>query len=112
MSDRIKKINILIKRELGRIILKEISFPKNILTTITRVETLKDLRESRVFVSVFPERETKEILKILERKIYNLQQILNKRLKIKYVPKIKFFEDKELEEAQKIDGILDKIEKD
>ena len=112
MSERIKKVNELIKRELGKIILKEISLPKSILATITEVETSRDLKQSKVFISVFPEREARKILKILERKIYDLQQILNKRLKIKYVPKIKFLEDEELRENQKIDEILNKIEKD
>jgi len=44
-----KKVNELLKRELGKIILKEGNFPKNVLVTITQVQTSKDLREVKVF---------------------------------------------------------------
>lgn len=108
-SQRIKKVNEVIKRELGRIILKEIDLPKNILVTLTGVETSKDLRESKIFVSVLPEKETMIVLKILEKEIYHLQQILNQRLAMRPVPKIRFFEDRELKQAQRIEKILNEI---
>ncbi len=110
MSERIKKINSLIKKELGKIILKELSLAKNILVTVTEVETSKDLSQSKVFISVFPEKEAKKVLVALNREIYNIQQILNKRLEIKFVPKIEFFEDKELQREQKVDRILSELE--
>ena len=112
MPERIKNINTFIKKELGGIILKELSLPKSILVTVTEVETSRDLRQSKVFISVFPEKETKRVLRTLEKGIYDIQQILNKRLKIKFVPKIKFFEDKKLKETQKIDEILNRIEEE
>jgi len=111
MAERIKKINEFLKRELSGIILREIDFPSGVFFTITGVETSKDLKESKVFVSVFPEKETSRCLGIIERNIYNLQQILNKRLRIRVVPKIRFVEDKELEEAQKIEEVLKNIDK-
>ena len=92
--------------------MKELSLPKSILVTVTEVETSRDLRQSKVFISVFPEKETKRVLRTLEKGIYDIQQILNKRLKIKFVPKIKFFEDKKLKETQKIDEILNRIEEE
>ncbi|MBZ9572898.1 30S ribosome-binding factor RbfA [Patescibacteria group bacterium] len=111
-SQRIKKVNEVIKKELGRIILKEIGFPRNILVTLTEVETTKDLRECKVFVSVVPEKETINVLKTLGKEIYDLQQILNQRLEMRPVPKIRFLEDKEFKEAQKVEKILDRIQKD
>jgi len=109
-SRRIKKINELIKRELGKIILKEIGFPKNILVTLTRIQTSKDLSECKVFVSVFPEKETENVLKILDKEIYTIQQVLNARLFMRPIPKIRFLQDKELKKAQKIDKLLNEIE--
>lgn len=109
ISQRIKKVNEVIKRELGRVILKEVDFPKNILVTLTEVETTKDLRECKVFVSVLPEKETINVLKSLKKEIYHLQQILNQRLAMRPVPKIKFFQEKRLKEAQRIEKILDEI---
>ena len=111
MSLRIQKVNELIKRELGKILLKEFDISKNILLTITRVETTGNLIESKVFISVIPEKETREILKLINKKIYNLQQILNKKLHIRPVPKIKFVEDKQLKQALEIEEILGKESK-
>ena len=108
-SQRIKKINELVKRELGRIILKEVSFPKNILVTLTKIETSKDLRDCKVFISVLPEKDSPNVLKVLGKEIYHLQQILNQRLVMRPVPKIKFFEDKGLKKTQRIEKILDEL---
>jgi len=109
-SQRVKKVDELIKRELGKIILKELDFPKNILVTLTEVETSKDLRDCKVFVSVLPERESNNVFRTLEKEIYNLQQILNQRLEMRPVPKIRFFEEKGLKEVQRVEKILSEIE--
>ena len=47
MSNRIEKVNSLIQTELSQIFLKEVDFPKNILATITRVETVPNLSETK-----------------------------------------------------------------
>ena len=39
MSNRIQRVNSLIKDELGKILLREVDFPKDVLVTITGVET-------------------------------------------------------------------------
>ena len=110
-SQRIQKVNELIKRELGKIILKEIEFPMGILATISRVKTSSDLREAKVWISVVPENQIFPVLRILEINIYSLQKKLDKRLKMRPVPKIKFLKEEKLKEAQKIEEILDKIKR-
>ena len=80
MTQRILRLNELIKKELGQIILKEMEFSENVLVTITRVETSQDLEAAKVFISVFPEKLALVTLKVLQAKIYNLQQILNRKL--------------------------------
>lgn len=111
-SLRIKKINELLKRELGKIILKEIDFPQGVLVTLTKVETSKDLALARVFISAIPEKETKPALQTLNRAVYFLQQKLNRRLLMRPVPRIEFCQDKEMQRQVKIDRILEKIKKE
>lgn len=110
-SQRIQKVNELLKRELGRIILKEIEFPRDVLATITRVETSPDLREAKIWVSVMPENQIVLVLRTLRKNIYDLQKKIDKRFKMRPVPKIKFVKEEKLKEAQKIEEILDKIKK-
>ncbi len=109
MSKRIERLNELIKRELGKIILREVEFPKNVLVTITRVETSSDLSDSNVWVSVFPEDQTERVFKILNYKIYNLQQKINKLLKMRPIPKLNFMREKEIKKADKIEELLEKV---
>jgi len=109
MGKRIPRVNELIKKELGQIILKEIDCPKDVLVTITRVETLSNLKESKVFISVFPENKVKEIINFLNGKIYFLQQKINKRLKMRPLPRLIFLLEKKATEAAEIEEILEEL---
>lgn len=118
MSKRIQQVNELIKRELSQILLKEMDLDvddqslKDVLVTVTRVETSDNLSQAKVYISVMPEDRAKRILGILERKIYYLQQKINKRLKMRPVPQIKFLEEKETVRAGRIEAILEKLKKE
>lgn len=109
MSERILKINKLIKEELGKLLLAETEFPKGIFVTISRVETSQDLLYTQVFLSIFPDQSQTLVLKTLQGQIFRLQHILNKKLKTRRVPKIKFEIDKAEEQAEKIEELLEKI---
>lgn len=109
MPKRISQVNQLIKKELGQFILKEVEFPPDILITVTRVDTSPNLIESKVYISTMPEERGKEVLKILNKIIYKLQQKINKRLKMRPIPKIRFVEEKGTAEAGKIEEILESL---
>ena len=106
---RAKRFNELIKKELGKIIFDFLDVKPGILATITRVDTALDLFTAVVFVSIYPDREAKEIFDKLNRLIYQIQQILNKKLKIRPVPKIIWRHDKNPEEASKVESMLKEV---
>lgn len=99
----------MIKKELGQIILRKGEFSKNVLVTITRVETARNLIDAKVYVSVLPENQSQGILETLNRRIFRLQQLLNKRLRMRPIPKIQFIEEKATKEAGRIEELLEKI---
>ena len=111
MSKRTERVNTLIKKELSQITLREIDFPPDVLVTITRVESSANLIKAKVFVSVFPENKTTQALRILESQVYFLQQIINRKLKMRPVPQIIFVEEKKTIEAGKIEAILEELKK-
>jgi len=111
-SQRIKRVNELIKRELGTIILKQVDYPKDLLLTLTKVECSSGLRDAKIWVSVMPENKATWILNILQRNIYHIQKTLDKRLKMRPVPKIRFLKQEKMGDTERIDEILDKIKKD
>ncbi len=107
MPNRILKVNELIKRELGQLLLKEIDFPKDTLVTITRTEASVDLNQAKVYISIMPESQKSQVLPILKKQIYILQQKLNKRLKMRPTPRIRFLEEKQTSQAGRVEEILE-----
>jgi len=110
MSNRIKKVNELLRQQVSQLLLKEVDFG-NVLVTITQVETSVDLRCAKIKISVLPNERNELVLKILKKEIFGLQQKLNKKLFMKPVPKISFEIDKIETKAQKIEEILGKIKR-
>ncbi len=109
MSRRVKKVNTLIKKTLGKIPLKEFGRPKDTLITITRVKTTPNLIKSRVFINIIPKEKTEEVVESLKKEVYHIQQKLNKELKIRPVPKIIFKIEERVEKAAKVEELLNKI---
>jgi len=111
MSQRIKRINELLRQEISKLILREIEF-EDILVTINQVETSPDLSHAKVKISIMPTEKKELVLRIIDKNIYHLQQALNKKLYMKIVPKIRFEIDQAEIKARKIEEILGKIKKD
>jgi len=111
MLNRIQRVDSLIQKELSQIILREVEFSPDILVTLTRVETLPNLRETKIFISVLPEKKIEIVLRILHKNIYILQQRLNKRLRMRPIPKIIFLREKTTSEAGRIEEILEGLKK-
>ncbi len=107
MSQRILKVNELIKQEVSKLLKKEIDFA-DFLVTVTKVETSLDLKQARVRIIVLPSEKQEQALEIIQKNIFQLQQALNKKLKLKYVPKLRFEIDKLEEHAQRIEELLSK----
>jgi ribosome-binding factor A len=109
MKIRIEKINEIIKQYVGDIILKELSIKEGVFVTITRVDTSSDLRYAKVFVSVFPDKEADYALKTLGKELFQIQNLLNKKLRTRPLPKISFQFDTTEMEADKIEKLLKEI---
>jgi ribosome-binding factor A len=109
MSDRITKINSLIQRHISEIIARDISLKAGVFVTIPKVDTTPDLRYTRIFVSIFPEKEIDYATKTLEKEIYQIQGALNKKLSMRPLPKIEFKIDMTESKADEIEKLFKKI---
>lgn len=108
-KNRILQVNKLMKKELGQILFREIEAPDRAFITLTRVEASSNLQQARVYISVVPDEKARDVLQVLQKNIYDIQQTLNERLKMRPVPKIKWFLETVTAEAQRIEELLDKI---
>ncbi len=111
MAYRLEKVNELIKRELGKILLEEGNFGSGVFVTILDVETSVDLRQAGVTFSVLPTAKGDKLLVNLNARVPFFQQLLNKKLKMRPVPKIRFVLDKTEAEGQKIETLLRNLKK-
>jgi len=108
-KERAQRFNELIKKELGKIVFNFLDAKPGVLVTITQVLTNPNLFTSNIYISVYPPSEAEEILDKLNRSIYLIQQLLNRKLEVRPVPKIIFKHDKNPEEASEIEKIIEKI---
>jgi ribosome-binding factor A len=109
MPNRTQKINSLIQQYVSDIITRELSLKEGVFITIPKVDTSADLRYTRVSVSIYPEKEISYALKTLEKETYRIQGILNKKLRTRPLPKIKFQVDMTESKADEIEKILKEI---
>jgi ribosome-binding factor A len=97
-------------REINNIIYRKINDPRIKFVTITRVKVSSDLKYADIFVTIFNDRkQQKKALEGLENATKFIRGELGKDLKIRYVPKIKFIIDKELEHQYKLLKIINEI---
>ena len=112
MTHRISKVNELIKQQISEIISRELNLKPGVFLTIAKVDTSKDIRYTRISISIFPEKETNYAMETLRKEAYFIQGKLNKKLFIKIIPKIEFTLDTTEVKADKVEKLLIDIEKD
>jgi ribosome-binding factor A len=110
MKHRLERVNELIKRELGELITREVSF-EAALVTVQHVDITPDLKQAHVFVSVIgSEAEAKAAMSALHASRAVLQHLLSKRIILKYTPHLHFKLDESIERGTRVIKILEQIE--
>ena len=78
--------------------------------TITGVDTAPDLRSARVYYSVLGDEAQRESTQAaLERAAGHLRGAVGKRVRLKYLPELRFLVDASIEEGLKIDRLLQEL---
>ncbi|CAA9524864.1 MAG: hypothetical protein AVDCRST_MAG73-419, partial [uncultured Thermomicrobiales bacterium] len=107
MSRRTLQVGEFLREELTDIIRREVSDPRIGFFSITAVEVPPDLRSARVFVSVLgTEEERKDTLAALRSASKFIKFHLKPRLRMRQIPELEFRDDRSMEHAAKIAGVL------
>jgi ribosome-binding factor A len=109
-SLRITKVNEQIRKLLGEIMERELSLKPGVIITIAKIDTSKDLRYTRMFISVFPESETRYVSETLKKELSGIQKNLYAKLYMRPMPKLSFEIDTTEQEADKVEKILKSLE--
>ena len=106
MTDRMRKVNSVIKCEMSELIMQNVDFKPGVFATISKVDTTSDLRYTRIFVRVFPQKDIEYTMKTLEHEKIAMQKVLHKRLHLKVLPKISFIHDNTGDEVDELEQLL------
>jgi ribosome-binding factor A len=93
MSLRIEKVNREIRKQIMRILHEEMDDPTIGLLSITKVETTLDLRESKIYFSLLDESKSIRAKEILDRMSNFIRMNLGKRIRMKFLPQLRFIPD-------------------
>jgi len=108
MSQRIDRINELLKREVSSYIQREFEFPGKLIT-VSAVEVTHDLREAKVFVSVLGGHPGPVLTK-LNSKRGSIQNTVMKRVVLRCTPRLDFRVDNSAERGVEVVSLLDEVD--
>ena|SRR3989344_2520197 len=107
MSERQVKLNNLLRDVVAKILEEELDIPGTPLVTVMGAEISPTMEHARIKISVLPTNREADVLAELKRRIYELQQIVNKTLHMHPVPKIRFEIDETEAKAARIEKLLE-----
>ena len=110
---RLDRVNQLIKEEISTLLQRELKDPRLGFVTVTEVETAKDLRLAKVFVSVLgDERQWASSLAALASARGFVRNWLRQHLDLRVTPEIDFRPDRSMEHAARIQSLLKDVKGD
>lgn len=97
-----------LQAELADLIQRELKDPRVGFVTVTEVRMSPDLKHARVYVSIFEgaDERKRESIDALQRAEGFLRHSLGRRLRLRYVPALKFVVDDTLDHSARIEELL------
>ena len=112
---RVQKVSALIRREISQLLINGIRDERvhQAMVTITDVEVSGDLQHCKVFVSIYAEETSKEIvLAGLRAATPFIKGELAKTIKLRRSPEIVFYLDRALEKGTSVMNLLHRLERE
>jgi|APTNR8051073442_1049403.scaffolds.fasta_scaffold00006_131 ribosome-binding factor A len=110
---RLTRVNQLLKQEVAEQLFRIMHEPgfDAAACTVTRVITSSDLRHARVLVSIRAEPDRQqELLGLISRHRKELQDIINRRITMKYTPQLAFELDESIAKGDDVLSIIAEME--
>ncbi len=112
-SVRVEKVQELIKQQASEIIMRELKDPRIGFVTVTEVDVSSDFRNAKLYVSILgSDKQIEETWKGLNSSLAFIRRELAHRIRLRFVPEIKFLMDTSLEYSTHIQELLIKVHKD
>jgi ribosome-binding factor A len=110
-SRRQDQVSELIRHEVAEVLKRDVEFPRGTLVTVSRVTVSPDLEHATVFLSFWPVERRDELQRLAESHRGHVQHLLNRRLVMEHVPAITFAVDESEERADRLNRLLDSLDR-
>jgi ribosome-binding factor A len=107
---RIKKVAGLLKQEIGSIIQTRLRDPRIGFVTVSDVTLTRDMKIANVYFTVLDNEAVESTLEGLEKARPFIQNELAARVRLRYLPVLRFFHDTSYEYGSRIDKLLKTLE--
>lgn len=109
-AKRLDRVNQVIREEISLLLQRELKDPRLGFVTVTEVETTRDLRLAKVFVSVLgDERQWSASLAALASAKGFIRNWLRQHLNFRVTPELEFRADRSMEHAARIQELLKQL---
>lgn len=109
-NTKMERIDSEILQKLSDIILFELKDPRvTSFVTVTEVNTAKDLKTAKVYISVYDKDKAKEVINALNNASGYIRRLMFDRLKIRLVPYFTFLLDTSIEHSFEINKIINSL---
>ncbi|MDD3094748.1 MAG: 30S ribosome-binding factor RbfA [Candidatus Neomarinimicrobiota bacterium] len=109
MRSRTERLSREIRRTVGDLLVhaapRECS---HVMLTVSQVEMTPDLKEARIYISVYPGDETVrgKCLKVLKEYKGRIRLEIGNKVKMRFVPEVKLFIDNSLDQVERVNTLL------
>ncbi len=108
-TKRQQKISKLIQRDLSVIFQREVThLTPGVMVTVTKVYVTPDLTLAKVYLSLFPVKDKKQIIDKINTASREIRGHLGNKIRhqVRSIPELKFYLDDSLDYIEKIDELL------
>ena len=112
MSVKIDRLESTFVKEISYILMKEIKDENIKFVTITGCDITNDLSFAKVYYTVLDEENKENTIKSLEKAKSFIRGQLSKRVEMRHTPELIFIFDKSIEYGNRIEKIIDELNKE
>lgn len=107
-SLRTTKISRLLQKELGELFRLETQKMRGMMISVTEVRVSPDLSIARVYLSIFPEDNSKAVIRAIQERAATVRFDLGKQVgsQLRKIPELIFHLDTSISYAERIDELL------
>ncbi|MFA7418878.1 MAG: 30S ribosome-binding factor RbfA [Melioribacteraceae bacterium] len=106
---RKQKVANQIKDEISLILLQKVQDPRFRLITVTSVKVSPDLKQAKIYLSVYEKELRDEVLEIVTEMKGVIRSELAHKMTLRFVPDLVFFIDDTLDYVEKMEDLFKKI---